>query len=87
MSSLSAMFTELHTGKIPGDLCVSRGMEEIQTSFVIVLSFLKNRLESVGTVVPHKPHTLEDWKAVPLYVKSHTQAASIRLVLNIWGSY
>lgn len=86
MSSLAAMFTDLHIGKIPGDLCVSCGMGEIQSSFMVVLSFFTNRLESVGPAAPHESHTSEDWKAVPLYVKSHTQAAGIRLVPNIWGS-
>lgn len=75
------MFTELHIGKIPGNLYVSGRMGKIQSSFVVVLRFFTNRLE-VG-----EPHTSEDWKAVPLYVKSHNQALGIRLFLNFGVPY
>ncbi|XP_035298211.1 tripartite motif-containing protein 12A isoform X4 [Cricetulus griseus] len=65
------------------DLCVSPGDGKIQSSFVVAFSIFTNRLESVGTAVPCEPHTSEDWKAVPLYVKSHIQAVDIRLILNM----
>lgn len=78
--------------KFPSIYVFLMGIKEIQISFVVELTLLKKRLDSVGTIFwqwnngcRSTAYVTGLWKASPLCVECHIPAVSISLHPNVWS--